>query len=196
MCGTICPKATHLRMLDADRIFDYSWGERAGLCHVTIRRWAVKLLNCVQSNPEESAESGYLSPLSSGVWGAAGAILAANVRALANCVLKPRASSPDCCASWVIARRSSRSCSSVPADTGLVPASPRLVPTCPSGYLFRYNCAEAASTGVPAGPTLVSVMWWSRLEERTPSAQRSRVRCTVLPSSAPLVLFPLLSASP
>jgi len=119
-CAKIWPKATPLRRFNAYHIFDCSSGEQAGLCRITIRCWAIQPLNWVWSDPEMSQEFGNFWPLSSWAWGIAGAALAARVTALANCVLKPRTSSPDCCASRVIIAYSSHSSSSVPAAASLL----------------------------------------------------------------------------
>jgi len=70
-----------------------------------------------------SGESGNIWPLSSGAWEAAGAALATNIKAFANCVLKLRASSPHCCASWVMSANSCRRHSSFPGAVGLLLAS-------------------------------------------------------------------------
>jgi len=119
-CGKIWSRATRLSQLNVYRIFYCSSGQLAGLCCMTIRSWAIKPLNWVPSNSEKSWESGNSRPQSSGIWGAAGATLAAKVRAFANCGLKPPTTSPDCCASWVISANSCRSFLSVPGAAGLL----------------------------------------------------------------------------
>jgi len=99
MCGRIWPKAAPLRQLNAYCIFYCSSGTLVGLCCTTIQSWAIQPLNWAWSNPGKSGKSGNSWRLSSGAWGTPIATLSANVRLLANCILKPQTSSPDCCAS-------------------------------------------------------------------------------------------------
>jgi len=71
-----------------------------------------------------TGESGNFWHLTSGAWGVARATLAANIKALANCILKLWTSSPDCCAFWVMSTSSCWCSSSIPGAAGsLLPLS-------------------------------------------------------------------------
>ena len=117
-CGKIYPNTTPQGGLNGYRIFHGSLGKLAGLCFINILSWAIQPHMWVQYYSEKSEDSGNFWPRSSGACGAAGAMLPARVRALANCILKPWTSSLDCCASQVITPSSSHWSSSIPCAAG------------------------------------------------------------------------------
>ena len=89
MCSRIWPQATRIRWLNVYRIFDYSSGMLAGLSSLPSISYSIQPLNWVPYDPDKSRESGYCWPQSSGSWVGASAALAANIRALAYCFVKP-----------------------------------------------------------------------------------------------------------
>ena len=122
-CGRIYPKVIPPRRLNAYCIFHWPSGTLACLCHIAIQCWIKEPLKYVPTESEKSGEAGNCWALPSGGWVVAGAELAAIVGVLANCVFKPRTSSPDCFVSLVISNRSSHSSMSVPGAPCLLVAS-------------------------------------------------------------------------
>jgi len=195
--GKIWPKATTLRRLNMYRIFHYSSGQLAGSCHITIWGWAIQPLNWVGFDPEKSGASGKFCPVCSGVWGTVRVALAANVTALAECVLKSRTSSPDGCVSLVIARRFSWSCLSVPSAICLALASARstsnpwILSSIPVwSHWGGRNCCAWRSMSNMFLLTIPPMMAWSSTDTRATRRSCSVPDVARNPAHLPVQLIP------